>query len=91
MSGKRHHSRSHDDDCWGVHPKLPYITHSHNSRCSVCTEYGTHLALASAAQLCTYQHACYDLVHLQDHLLQRCSVKDIDRMLHHVEADNEDL
>ena len=92
MRGKRRRLRSHDDDCWGVHPELPYIgTHSHNSRCSVCTEYGAHLALASAAQLCTYQCACYDLVHLQDRLLQRRSVEDVDRMLHHAEADNEDL
>ena len=91
MRRKRHCSCSRDDDCWGVHPELPYIAHSHNSRCSVCTEYGAHLALASAAQLCTYQHARYDLVHLQDHLLQCHSIKDVDRMLHHAEADNEDL
>ena len=99
--GKQCRSHSRDDDCWGVHPKLPYITHSHSSRCSVCTEYGAHLALASVAQLHTYQHtcydlrtyqrACYDLVHLQDRLLQRRSVKDVDRMLHHAEADNEEL
>ena len=57
----------------------------------MCTEYGAHLALASAAQLCTYQCARYDLVHLQDRLLQRCSVEDVDRMLRHAEADNEDL
>ena len=57
----------------------------------MCTEYGAYLALASAAQLRTYQHTCYDLVHLQDCLLQRRSVKDVDRMLHHTEADNEDL
>ena len=75
----------------GYTPELPYITHSHSSRCSVCTEYGAHLALASAAQLRTYQRACYDLVHLQDHLLQCRSVEDIDRMLHHAGADNEDL
>ena len=74
-----------------MHPKLPYITHGHSSRCSVCTEYGAHLALASTAQLRTYQHACYDLVHLQDRLLQRRSVEDMDRMLRHVEADNEEL
>ena len=91
MCGKRRCSCSCDDDCWGVHPELPYITHSHSSRCSVCMEYGAHLTLASTAQLCTYQCACYDLVHLQDHLLQCCSVKDVDRMLHHMEADNEDL
>ena len=60
-------------------------------RCSVCTEYGAHLALASAAQLHTYQCARYDLIHLQDRLLQRRSVEDVDRMLHHAEADNEDL
>ena len=54
-------------------------------------EYGVHLALASTAQLCTYQHARYDLIHLQDHLLQCRSIEDINRMLHHVEADNEDL
>ena len=84
-------SHSRDDDCWGVHPELPYIAHSHNSRCSVCLEYGAHLALVSAAQLRTYQHACYNLIHLQDHLLQCRSVEDIDRMLHHTEADNEDL
>ena len=90
--GKRCHLRSHDDDCWGVHPELPYITHSHSSRCSVCTEYGAHLALVFVAQLHTYyQRACYDLVHLQDHLLQHCSVEDVNRMLCHVEADNEDL
>ena len=77
--GKRHCSRSRDDDCWGVHPKLPYITHSHSSRCSVCTEYGAHLTLASAAQLRTYQCAHYDLVHLQDRLLQHRSVEDMDR------------
>ena len=67
----------------------------------MCTEYGAHLALASAAQLHTYQHtcydlrtyqrACYDLVHLQDRLLQRRSVEDVDRMLRHAEADNEEL
>ena len=54
-------------------------------------EYGAHLTLLSAAQLCTYQHAQYDLVHLQDHLLQCHSIKDVDRMLCHAEADNEDL
>ena len=89
--GKRRRSRSCNDDCWGVHPELPYITHSHSSRCSVCTEYGAHLALASAAQLCTYQRAHYDLVHLQDRLLQCRSVEDVDRMLCHTEADNEEL
>ena len=57
----------------------------------MCTEYGAHLALVSAAQLHTYQRTRYDLVHLQDRLLQRRSIKDIDRMLCHVEADNEDL
>ena len=89
--GKRCRSRSRDDDCWGVHPELPYITHSHNSRCSVCTEYGAHLALVSAAQLHTYQRTCYNLIHLQDRLLQCRSIEDIDRMLRHAEADNEDL
>ena len=89
--GKQRRSRSRDDDCWGVHPELPYITHSHSSRCSVCTEYGAHLALASAAQLRTYQRARYDLIHLQDRLLQRRSVEDVDRMLRHAEADNEEL
>ena len=54
-------------------------------------EYGAHLALASAAQLRTYQSARYDLVHLQDRLLQRHSIKDVDRMLCHTEADNENL
>ena len=54
-------------------------------------EYGAHLALASAVQLRTYQRAHYDLVHLQDRLLQRCSVEDVDRMLRHTEADNEEL
>ena len=54
-------------------------------------EYGAHLALASVAQLHTYQCAHYDLVHLQDRLLQRCSIEDMDRMLHHMEADNEEL
>ena len=88
---KQCRSRSRDDDCWGVHPELPYITHSHNSRCLVCTEYGAHLALASAAQLRTYQHARYDLVYLQDRLLQRRSIEDVDRMLRHAEADNKDL
>ena len=91
MHGKWHCSCSHDDNCWEVHPELPYITHSHNSRCLVCTEYGAHLALASAAQLCTYQRTHYDLMYLQDHLLQCCSIKDVDRMLCHVEADNKDL
>ena len=57
----------------------------------MCTEYGAHLALASAAQLRTYQRARYDLVHLQDRLLQRRSVEDVDRMLRQAEADNEDL
>ena len=57
----------------------------------MCTEYGAHLALASAAQLRTYQRARYDLVHLQDCLLQCRSVEDVDRMLRHAEADNEDL
>ena len=89
--GKRCRSRSRDDDCWGVHPELPYITHSHSSRCSVCTEYGAHLALAFAAQLRTYQCACYNLVHLQDRLLQHRSVEDVDRMLRHAEADNKEL
>ena len=89
--GKWCRSRSHNDDCWGVHPELSYITHSHSSRCSMCTEYGAHLALVSAAQLCTYQPARYDLMHLQDRLLQRCSVEDVDRMLRHTEANNEEL
>ena len=71
--------------------ELPYIAHSHNSRCSVCTEYGPHLALVSAAQLHTYQCTRYNLIQLQDRLLQRRSIKDIDRMLCHAEADNEDL
>ena len=57
----------------------------------MCTEYGAHLALASAAQLCTYQHTHYDLMHLQDCLLQCCSTEDVNRMLCHVEADNKDL
>ena len=57
----------------------------------MCTEYGAHLALASAAQLHTYQRTRYNLVHLQDRLLQRRSIEDIDRMLRHAEADNEDL
>ena len=91
MHGKRRRSCSRDDDCWGVHPELPYVAHSHNSRCSVCTEYGAHLALASAAQLRTYQRARYNLIHLQDRLLQCRSIKNVDRMLRHVEADNEDL
>ena len=65
--------------------------HSHSSRCSVCTEYGAHLALASAAQLRMYQRTCYDLVHLQDRLLQRHSIEDVDRMLRHTEVDNEEL
>ena len=91
MRGKQQRLCSCDDDCWGVHPKLPYITHSYSSRCSVCIEYGAHLTLASAAQLCTYQCARYDFVHLQDHLLQCCSVEDVDMMLCHAEADNEDL
>ena len=57
----------------------------------MCTEYGAHLALASAAQLRTYQRTRYDLVHVQDRLLQRRSVEDVDRMLCHAEADNEEL
>ena len=57
----------------------------------MCTEYGAHLALVSAVQLCTYQCAHYDLMHLQDCLLQCRSVKDVDRMLCHAEADNEEL
>ena len=57
----------------------------------MCMEYGAHLALASAVQLCTYQRACYDLMHLQDRLLQRRSIKDVDRMLRHAEVDNEEL
>ena len=57
----------------------------------MCTEYGAHLTLVSAAQLHTYQRAHYDLIHLQDRLLQCHSVKDINRMLHHAEADNKDL
>ena len=57
----------------------------------MCTEYGAHLALASAAQLRTYQRARYDLVHLQDRLLQCRSIEDVDRMLRHAEADNEEL
>ena len=89
--GKRHRSCSHDDDCWGVHPELLYITHSHSSRCSVCMEYGAHLALASTVHATTYQRARYVLVHLQDRLLQRHSVEDVDRMLRHVEADNKEL
>ena len=55
----------------------------------MCMEYGAHLTLASAVQLRTYQCACYDLMHLQDRLLQHCSVEDMDKMLRHVEADNE--
>ena len=54
-------------------------------------EYGAHLALASAAQLRTYQRTRYNLMHLQDRLLQRRSVEDVDRMLRHAEADNEEL
>ena len=41
--------------------------------------------------LCTYQCARHDLVHLQDRLLQHCSIEDVDRMLCHVEAAIEDL
>ena len=54
-------------------------------------EYGAHLTLASAAQLRRYQRARYDLMHLQDRLLERRSIEDMDRMLCHMEADNKEL